>query len=163
MNRICKHLNIEFDTEGNIAKKGHIITDLLVNLNNLSYYNKNHPKSLSREWVDEFIYPLLIKDYKSEDILHTFCEHIGIQIGSVLNDNSALFTGGGVFNTYLMSRISQYSKSKIVIPKEKIINFKEALIFAFLGVLKIRNEVNCLESVTGAEKDSCGGEINNPM
>jgi len=163
MNKICKNLNIEFDTEGNIAKKGNIITDLLVKLNNLSYYNKNHPKSLSREWVDKFIYPLLIKDYKSEDILHTFCEHIGIQIGSVLNDNSALFTGGGVFNTYLMSRISQYSKSKIIIPKEKIINFKEALIFAFLGVLKMRNEVNCLESVTGAEKDSCGGEINNPL
>ena len=81
----------------------------------------------------------------------------------LLNDNSTLFTGGGVLNTYLMNRISFYSKSEIFIPDQKIINFKEALIFGFLGVLKLRNEINTLKSVTGAQQDNCGGEINNPM
>ena len=163
MNNICKNLNIEFDIDGNIAKEGKIIYDLLEGLNNLSYYKKNHPKSLSREWVKIHINPLIHKNYKSRDILNTFCEHIGMQIGSLLKHKSVLFTGGGVFNTYLMSRISRYSKSEILIPEKNIVNFKEALIFAFLGVLKVRNEINCLKSVTGAEKDSCGGEINNPL
>ena len=163
MNKICKHLNIEFDISGNIAKKGKIIINLLNSLNNLSYYQKKYPKSLSREWVEEFIYPLFKENYKTEDILNTFCEHIGMQIGSVLNDKVAIFTGGGVFNKYLMSRILKYSKSKIFIPKKEIVNFKEALIFAFLAVLKTKNEINCLKSVTGAKKDSCVGEINNPL
>jgi len=163
MNQISKKLGLEFDKNGMIAKKGDIIPELLIKLNHLSFYQKKPPKSLSREWVEQFINPLLLKNYKSEDLLKTFSEHIGMQIGVFLKDKSALFTGGGTFNSYLMSRISHYSKSKIIIPNQKIINFKEALTFAFLGVLRIRHEVNCLQSVTGAKKDNCGGEINNPM
>ncbi|MEC9209885.1 MAG: anhydro-N-acetylmuramic acid kinase [Bacteroidota bacterium] len=163
MNKISKTLGLAFDIKGSIAKKGELIPELLGKLNNLSFYKQQPPKSLGREWVEKFITPLLLKNYKAEDILHTFCEHIAMQIGILLNDKSTFFTGGGVFNAYLMSRISYYAKSKIFIPNHKIINFKEALIFAFLGILKLRNEVNCLQSVTGAKKDNCGGEINNPM
>ena len=83
-----------------------------------------------------------------------------MQIGKLLTSKEALFTGGGVFNSYLMNRIKYYSKSKIIIPDETTINFKEALIFAFLGVLRIRNEDNCLKSVTGSIRNNCGGEIN---
>lgn len=163
MNEISKQLGFKFDINGDIAKKGNLILELLGKLNELSFYKQKRPKSLGREWVEEFISPLLLKEYKKEDILHTFCEHIGIQIGVFLKNKSALLTGGGVFNSYLISRISHYSKAEICIPNHKIIQFKEALIFAFLGVLRLRNEVNCLQSVTGAKKDNCGGEINNPM
>ena len=162
LNSISKRIGLAYDINGLVAKKGKIIPELLEKLHSLSFYRKNPPKSLSREWVEKYINPLL-KKYNAKDILHTFCEHIGFQIGKLLKDKSALFTGGGVFNSYLMSRISFYSKSKINIPNNKIINFKEALIFAFLGVLRERNEVNCLKSVTGARKNNCGGEINNPM
>ena len=163
MNRISKQLGLEFDINGKIAKKGKIIPELLRKLNRLSFYKQRAPKSLGREWVEKFIHPLLLEKYKKKDMLHTFCEHIAIQVGAYLNEESVLFSGGGVFNTYLMSRISNYSKSEIFIPEEKIINFKEALVFSFLGVLRVKNEVNCLKSVTGAKKDNCGGEINNPM
>jgi len=163
MNEISKQLDIEFDINGDHAKKGNIIPLLLKKLNNIEFYKINPPKSLAREWVDKYIQPLLLKKYPPEDLLHTFCEHISIQIGSLLKTRSALFTGGGCFNSYLIKRIIYYSKSEIIIPSDKTINFKEALIFAFLGVLRIRNESNCLQSVTGAIKDSCGGEINNPM
>jgi len=163
MNKISQQLGFEFDINGDIAKKGSLILELLEKLNNLSFYKQKPPKSLAREWVEKFIHPLLLKKYKKEDILHTFCEHIGIQIGTFLKNRSAFLTGGGVFNSYLISRISYYSKSKIFIPNHKIIHFKEALIFAFLAILKLKNEVNCLQSVTGAKKDNCGGEINNPM
>ena len=159
--KICEKLNIEYDNNGDIAKKGKLIPALLQQLNQLGFYKKSPPKSLGREWVEEFINPIIKLEYETEDLLHTFCEHIAIQIGVFITNESALFTGGGVFNTYLMERIKYYSSSKIVIPNDKIINFKEALIFAFLGVLKVKNEVNCLKSVTGAIRDSCGGIIHN--
>ena len=159
MNSISQKLGIEFDENGKIAKSGKLIHKLLIKLNNLDFYKKDPPKSLGREYVEKFINPLLLGEYNSEDILHTFCEHIAMQIGVFLKDKSVLFTGGGVFNTYLMSRIKHYSTSEIIIPSKNTINFKEALIFAFLGVLRVRNEVNCLKSVTGAKHDNCGGII----
>ena len=151
-----------YDLNGCMAQTGNLAPDLLKKLNSLQFYSKKYPKSLSREWVEKNIMPLIKNDIKIEDVLHTLCEHIGIQIGKLLNDKEALFTGGGVFNSYLLSRIKFYSKSKIIIPDKRTIEFKEALIFAFLGVLRARGEVNCLQSVTGAIKDNCSGEINNP-
>lgn len=151
-----------YDLNGCMAEKGNLVPDLLKKLNSLQFYSKKYPKSLSREWVEKNIMPLIKNDIKIEDVLHTLCEHIGIQIGKLLNDKEALFTGGGVFNSYLLSRIKFYSKSKIIIPDKRTIEFKEALVFAFLGVLRARGEVNCLQSVTGAIKDNCSGEINNP-
>ncbi len=158
LNRICEKLNIEYDNNGDIAKKGNLIPELLQQLNKLDFYKKLPPKSLGREWVEKEINPI-IKNQKPEDALHTFCEHIAIQIGAFIPNESTLFTGGGVFNQYLMERIKHYSSSKIIIPSNTIINFKEALLFGFLGVLKARNEVNCLQSVTGADRDNSGGVI----
>ena len=158
LNDICKKLGFEYDYNGNISRKGEIVPALLHQLNQLDFYIKKAPKSLGREWVEEHIFPIL-KNQKPEDLLCTFCEHTAIQIGEFLTDESALFTGGGVFNSFLMERITFYSKSEILVPNKELIEFKESLIFAFLGVLRLRNEVNCLQSVTGADRDNCGGLI----
>jgi len=158
LNDICKELGIEYDYNGNISREGKIIKTLLQELNQLDFYTNKAPKSLGREWVEEHIFPIL-KNHKSEDLLFTFCEHIAIQIGEFLTDGSALFTGGGVFNSFLMERITFHSKSQIFIPNKELIEFKESLIFSFLGVLRVRNEVNCLQSATGADRDNCGGVI----
>ena len=158
LNDICKGIGIEYDYNGDIAREGKIIATLLKQLNQLDFYMKKAPKSLGREWVEEHVFPIL-KNNKPEDLLCTFCEHIAIQIGKFLRDESALFTGGGVFNSFLMQRVTFHSKAKILVPSKELIEFKESLIFAFLGVLRIRNEVNCLQSVTGAERDNCGGVI----
>ena len=158
LNDICKELSIEYDNNGNISREGKIVPILLQQLNQLDFYTKKAPKSLGREWVEENIFPIL-KNNKSEDMLCTFSEHIAIQIGKFLLDGSALFTGGGVFNSFLMERIRFHSKAEILVPNKELIEFKESLIFAFLGVLRLRNEVNCLQSVTGADRDNCGGLI----
>jgi anhydro-N-acetylmuramic acid kinase len=158
LNDICKELGIEYDYNGDISREGKIVPTLLQQLNQLGFYTKKAPKSLGREWVEEHISPIL-KNHKPENLLCTFCEHIAIQISKFVADESALFTGGGVFNSFLMERITFHSKAKILLPNKELIEFKESLIFAFLGVLKIRGEVNCLKTVTGADIDNCGGII----
>ena len=158
LNDICKELRIEYDSNGDISREGKIIETLLQQLNQLDFYIKKAPKSLGREWVEKHVLSIL-KNHKPENLLCTFCEHIAIQIGKFLSDESALFTGGGVFNYFLMERIRFHSKAKIFIPNKELIEFKESLIFAFLGVLRLRNEVNCLKTVTGADRDNCAGVI----
>jgi len=158
LNHLCKGLGIEYDTNGDISRKGKIVPSILQQLNQLDFYVKKAPKSLGREWVEKNILPIL-KDNKIQDLLCTFCEHVAIQIGKFLKDKSALISGGGVFNTFLMDRIRFHSNSEIIVPKKELIEFKESLIFAFLGVLRLRDEVNCLQSVTGADMDNCGGII----
>ena len=100
-------------------------------------------------------------------MLRTFCEHIAIQISDIVNridrpSGSMLVTGGGAYNSFLAERMKAHCKSEIVLPGKQIIEFKEALIFAFLGTLRWRNEINCLRSVTGASRDSSGGAIYHP-
>jgi len=166
LNHYVSKLGLNYDDEGNIASKGNINVQLLNQLNALNFYKKKHPKSLGLEWVHEQIFPILdALKLKLEDILKTFVEHIAIQIALEVNKKvnaTVLITGGGVYNTYLLERLKHYSKSKIIIPPKNIIEFKEALIFGFLGVLKLRNETNCLKSVTGALKDHSSGKIFHP-
>ena len=66
---------------------------------------------------------------------------------------------GGALNKFLIQLISNQTPTELVNPTNEIISFKEALIFAFLGVRKIRGEINCLASVTGAKCDSIVGLI----
>ena len=97
--------------------------------------------------------------YNTEDLLHTFYEHAANIISKELVDGNCLITGGGTHNKYLINKIKDYSKSKIIIPKKNIIDFKEAIIFGFLGLLRVENQINCLKTVTGASRDSCSGEV----
>ena len=163
MNYYVKKMNIMFDNKGEIAKSGKINQSLLEQLNDLEFYSTKPPKSLGLEWVMEHIFPL-IEEYRlpTSDILRTFIEHVAIQINRSTKHKSKasiLFTGGGVFNSFLMERISTHTTHKVVVPDNDIIEYKEALIFGLLGVLKLRNEVNCLSSVTGAKHDHSSGNI----
>jgi len=163
LNHLSNRLDMEFDKNGNLGKEGTCNIKLLKKLNKLRFYNQKESKSLSREWLEENILNLTeIKEIKTKDILATFYEHIGFQIGKLLKNKTTLVSGGGAYNKFLCSKIKKYANSEIIIARKEIINFKEALIFGFLGVLRIRNEVNCLKDVTGALRDNCGGEINRP-
>jgi anhydro-N-acetylmuramic acid kinase len=161
LNKYVNQLGLPYDDEGRIAKSGSLNFKLLDKLNNLEFYNEEHPKSLGLEWVNHNIFPIMDSfQLDLKDLLRTFIEHIAIQIASETNkkaDATVLATGGGVYNTYLIERIKHHSKTAILLPSKNIIEFKEALIFGFLGVLKLRNEVNCLKSVTGASKDHSSG------
>mgnify|MGYP001396537407 FL=1 len=160
LNYLSKKINLDYDKDGKIGKSGSINLDLLHKLNQIDYYKKPYPKSLSREWLENEILNLdELKTLYIKDLLATFYEHIGYQIGKKLKDNPVYISGGGAKNKYLIHRIKKYSKSKIIIADQLNIDFKEAIIFGFLGVLKNRNEINCLKDVTGADRDSSSGEI----
>lgn len=169
LNHFTRKVGFEYDDRGRMAAEGKLNTELLDELNVLPFYAMEHPKSLGYEFVVETILPIIEK-YKLDlkDVLHTYCEHTAIQIGSVLNKaridietNSAqvLITGGGAFNDFLIERIDAHSHAEVTLPKSEIIEFKEAVIFALLGLLKEQNEINCLKSVTGARKDHSSGVI----
>ncbi len=156
-----------FDSNGENAAKGKVNEDLLKILNNLSYYKKEAPKSLGVEWLNEVFYPILDRNKKitPENLLRTVLEHETDQISRVINKlnlKTVLITGGGVWNKFFINRLTMKTSSKIVIPSPEIVDFKEALIFAFLGVLRINGAINTYKSVTGAKKDSSGGVLTFP-
>lgn len=163
LNFYANQLGLDYDDKGQISKTGNCNLNLLNELNNLDFYQKKHPKSLGFEFVKEIVLPIIEKySIPIEDKLNTFSEHIAQQIALALpnKEGTLLTTGGGAYNDYLMERIQNYlPKMQIIIPSKKILEFKEALIFALLGVLKLRDEINALQSVTGANHDHSSGVI----
>lgn len=162
LNHYVSRLGLEYDDKGQLAREGKLNNELLIRLNNLDFYKKKPPKSLGLEWVQEYVFPLIDSfDLSIKDILRTSVEHIAIEIAKILNNCEAnvLITGGGVFNDFLIRRLESMAKTKIIIPHNDIIEYKEALVFGLLGILKERNEINCLKSVTGASTDHSSGKI----
>ena len=163
LNFYANQLGLDYDDKGKISKTGNCSTDLLNELNSLDFYQKKHPKSLGFEFVKETLLPIIEKySISIEDKLHTYTEHVAIQIALALPNKkgSMLTTGGGAYNNFLIERIQFHlPEMNVIIPSKKILEFKEALIFALLGVLKMREEVNALQSVTGAKYDHSSGAI----
>ncbi|WP_298304190.1 anhydro-N-acetylmuramic acid kinase [Flavobacterium sp.] len=163
LNFYANKLGLDYDDKGKIARSGKVDSDLLNELNTLDYYKKSFPKSLGFEFVKEIVLPL-IENYSIsiEDKMHTFTEHIALQTSLALPNKNGkiLITGGGAYNDFLIELMQFHLPNiKIIIPDNKTLEFKEALIFALLGVLKLRDEINVLSSVTGAKMDHSSGII----
>ena len=161
LNHYANKLGYECDLGGKLSKKGVINIDLFNELNDLDYYKKSYPKSLGLEFVIDNIFPITEKyKIKEVDILATYIEHASFQIKRNIDDGSkVLLTGGGTFNNNLINTLNHDSNINFIVPDKTIINYKESLIFALLGYLKINGKVNCLGSVTGASNDHSSGDI----
>lgn len=163
LNFYANQLGFDYDDHGKIAASGKINEELLSQLNALDFYKKSPPKSLGFEYVKETLLPLIDRfAIAAADKIATFTEHVAFQIGLALANKTGkiLVTGGGAYNDFLIGRMQFHlPEMQIIIPPNKILEFKEALIFAFLGVLKLRNENNVLSSVTGATNDHSSGRI----
>ncbi len=165
LNFYANKLGFDFDDKGAISKSGVFNKELFDKLNSLEFYQKKYPKSLGFEFVKDVIFPITEK-YQTQEVLRTFSEHIAFQISEnlchlqELKKSKLLITGGGAYNDFLIDRIGHYlAKTEIVIPEKKIIEYKEALIFALLGYLKLQNRINVLSSVTGAERNHSSGVV----
>lgn len=174
LNMLAQEDGKEYDEGGAIAASGQIQNALLSRLNEQDYYKQPYPKSLANDFGTETLYQI-IKDAKYElrDAMRTYVEHIALQIDNALQaaeEKSGistkglklLVTGGGAHNSFLVTRMKEYLDKReidLTIPSAELIDYKEAIIMALIGVLRWREENNVIASVTGATRDSIGGAM----
>ncbi|MDL5514556.1 anhydro-N-acetylmuramic acid kinase [Arenibacter sp. M-2] len=168
LNHITQKIKLNYDKGGSLARTGKINQPMLDRLNNLEFYKLPFPKSIGFEWFVEKVVPIVDSTSDSiENLLHTaihhICDQIAIQVNTQNNKtNRSLFvTGGGALNTFLMDCLQEKlgPETMVVSPSKTLIEFKEALVFALMGVLREEQKNNCLSSVTGAKRDCYGGVI----
>ncbi len=157
-NYLIEKLGKPFDNNGNTARSGNFDQDLFDQLNSLEYFQLQPPKSLGKEYFDKvFKFTLNNNPLPIQDQLHTFGKHLAFQVSKWLDKGKCLATGGGTYNQFWIDEIRSLTAAEIIIPDQRIIDFKEALVFAFLGLLRLEENVNALKTVTGAKKDTIGG------
>jgi anhydro-N-acetylmuramic acid kinase len=178
LNSLANECGLPYDDGGQIARQGKLNQPTFDLLNQADFFAAPHPKSLGKEWVDANSMRTLQQASASlPDKLHTASHHIALQIAQAIQATQAalaptsaqeqprrgriLLTGGGAFNSFLVELIRHYLGTgfEVVVPEPELVNFKEALVFAFLGVLRWRQQVNCLSSATGASQDNVGGAV----
>jgi len=172
LNRVARNMGMDYDKDGAAAATGSINYDLLKQLDNLSYYDTFEPKSLGREWINAEFWPIVrkfdVNGVAQKDLMKTLVDHISGAIAdavehyteSEIENKKVLVTGGGAFNTTLLEHIRSQCDAQFIVPEEsQLIEYKEALIFGLLGVLRLRQENNVLASVTGAKRDNIGGAM----
>ena len=163
LNYFIREQGYEYDMDGALGRAGKVQDELLRLLNSLDFYQIKGQKSLERDFFDNEMLPLINSFQLSpEDILRTLYEHISDQLSIAVDQfpkGQILISGGGTHNVFLIELFSEKTKHKTIVPSAQIIDFKEALIIAFLGVLRMRNEVNCLKSATGSQYNHSGGAI----
>ena len=174
LNKLASLEKEPYDAFGKMAARGEVKPNLLEMLNDLEYYRMPYPKTLSGDFATDVVYPLLNgMGVSTEDAMRTYVEHIAVQTANALRQiypdsklktqqPTLLLSGGGANNTFLANRIREVVEAAgiaVVIPDHDLINFKEALIMAFLGILRWREENNVLSVLTGASRDSIGGAV----
>jgi anhydro-N-acetylmuramic acid kinase len=174
LNMLAQELGKEYDENGASAAAGTAHPVLLERLNALEYYRQPWPKSLANDFGTGVVHPLIKEfDLSVQDALCTVTTHIAQQVGSAVGLTQSqtgrmpaagrlLVAGGGALNGYLVARIREHLTpvfAELVVPGRDLINFKEAIIMALIGVLRWREEYNVLASVTGAKRNSIGGAV----
>lgn len=163
LNALSEKAGKAYDENGTMAKSGKVDPALLQALNGVDFYQVQGAKSLGREWFEQTILPLLDASSATlHDQLHSAVEHIAMTIAQTLNQfgiKEALFSGGGACNGFLMDRIRHHASANCVIAEARIVQFKEALIFAFLGFLRLNQHTNALATVTAARRNSITGAL----
>lgn len=161
-NTLTRRIGLEYDKNGELGRKGLVDKELLQKLNAIPYYKQQPPKSLGREFVDAEILPLFGQRTDIENLLATYYHHAAHQISQAMSaegKSTVLVTGGGAYNEYFIECLQNSTKCSVVIPDSAVVECKEAIVFAFLGVLRYLGMPNCLKSVTGASCDNIGGAI----
>ena len=171
LNFIAQKTGLSFDSNGDLARKGTLLPELFKRLNNLEYYGLPFPKSTGYEWFLREVVPVIDEtDASIEDLLHTAVHHICEQVAFQLRLYDAgpkkrlLVTGGGALNGFLIEVLKERvgPEFEVELPGAALIEFKEALVFALMGALRLESRINVLRSVTGASRDSSSGVIYYP-
>lgn len=165
LNKLANQLGHTYDDGGAISRSGHLDEKLFQALQHINFYQVKPPKSLGIEDFEREWFPLFEKSASAtQDQMHTYVHHAARLIGSALNveakpHSKLLVTGGGAYHQFFIELLQEHFIGQVVIPSKETVEFKEALIFALLGTLKLEGKANCLGSVTGAKQDSSGGVL----
>lgn len=93
----------------------------------------------------------------------TFAKHLAIQLKEVVEKHqlqgSMLVTGGGAYHRHLIRLFRLEQPLAVEVPEPALIEQKEAIIFALLGLLRQLGEINVYHEVTGSRSDHCGGNL----
>lgn len=161
LNQLAQLVNLEYDKDGLVAASGSLEIKLLNQLVEVTQAHKLQKLSLGYEWYAGFIKPLLdLYECSPANKLNTFTTYVAMQIAKEVKPGSkVMVTGGGAKNTYLMQQVQKHASAQFILPSTQLIDFKEALLFAFLGLLRLNELPNSLSTVTGAIKNGSGGCI----
>lgn len=169
LNRLARERDLSYDEDGALAEAGVVDYTLLNALNEIEFYGQSHPKSLGREWINKNFWHIVreFDDLSVEDRMKTLVMHIAIQVKRAiesiadkpLHESSILVTGGGAFNACLVDHLRSETECNVVVPDDNLVNYKESLIFALLGAMRVHNECNTLSSATGATMDWVAGSL----
>ncbi len=168
-NRLAGRKGMDMDRGGELAAKGKLSPEILQRLADQEYYRLPMPKSLSNEKALALMDPLWESGLEVEDALATAQAHLVAQIVRSLESvhgrekgGRMLVTGGGAFNHQLMAQLSGALAPlsiEPVVPEKELVEFKEALVMALMGVLRWREETNIYGETTGASRDHVGGAL----
>lgn len=170
LNRLCNDVGMPFDEGGKLATAGKCNVQLLQTLNALEYYQRIPPKTLDNKAGRDEIYPL-VKSFSLpvQEALHTYCVHIARQVAKAIMDRNGvaaprkmLVTGGGAFNHFLIQQLQEAVFAlgiEVVIPSADIVNYKEAIVMAYLGLMRYFHKPTVIQTVTGAARASSGGAL----
>ncbi len=167
LNYLAAKAGKTMDAGGMMASDGQLDAGMKKQLNKVYTRLRKKRPSMGRELFEKQLKPLLDDERITlSNRLYTFTESVAAEFVHALppagkKPITVLCTGGGAFNTWLLYRMMEHAGNGVdlILPDESIIKFKEALVFAFLGVRRVRQEVNCLASVTGASRDCSSGVL----
>jgi anhydro-N-acetylmuramic acid kinase len=172
LNMIASLQGLSFDNGGALAASGKVHEGLLAQLGALPYYQQPYPKSLANDFGTDVVFPMVQASGLSvADKLATYTHHIVSQIAASLRqlagthtgqETRLLATGGGACNEFMIAQLRKAVAPLgvvVEVPAIDIVQYKEALIMAFMAVLRWRQENTVLSSVTGAIRDSIGGAL----
>ena len=178
LNTLANEVDLEYDDDGQIAATGELNSTLFNQLNRLPYFHRPYPKSLSNQWVVENLIQAYFEvEENLANLLHTSVIQTAHQtakaIQQVLEKEKLgdqkfkiLVSGGGAMNGFLMKMLqekcAEVTDLEWTIPAPEIIQFKEAILMALMGVLRMEKVSNVMKTVTGAERDSIGGMVSLP-
>ena len=167
LNHLAGLQGLTYDPGGELARSGEVITPMLARLETLEYYHTPAPKTLGKEWFLKCFLPY-VEPFTAQplnNLLRTVSEHIALRLAAAITQSGidmhrVLVTGGGANNQYLLELLKEkIGNIEIESIDQRIVDFKEAIIFALLGYLRVNGQINTLASVTGASRDSSGGAL----
>ncbi len=168
LNHFAKECGLSYDKDGRLAADGIPDVAFLSQVAEHEYFKRQPPKSLDNTQVGQWWINAFQNHFHDPvNALATAVELIGWIVKEaleplILSHGRVLVTGGGARNTFLVETIRRYIHDiglEVFIPGDAFIDYKEAILMAYAGSLRLKGEPNFISEATGARCDVIGGQL----